>query len=183
MKKVTVAVLILIVIGYYSCERDDLCAEGTQTTADLVIEAFDVSLQDDSKNVFGLRIVGIDDEGNENGVLSGYDVVNTNQLVLPLRTDANETVYELYQNYAINDNGTPDDTSDDFVTGNKDEITIRYVRDDIFVSRACGFKTVFTNVSISIDAGDTDRWINRFQSEDDNQIIENEAEAHFKLFH
>ncbi|GAB1855588.1 DUF6452 family protein [Flavobacteriaceae bacterium MHTCC 0001] len=184
MKKISLIILtLIIVIGYNSCERDDLCAETTQTTADLVIETFNETSQEDKKNVIGLRIEGIDDEGNGTGVLTDYNVVNTNTLVLPLRTDVDETRYKLHQNYAINDNGTPDDTSDDMIEGNEDIITIRYVRNDVYVSRACGFKTVFSNVSITNDENDTDQWIGFFQAENVNQTIENEAEAHFKLFH
>lgn len=174
-----------ILIGSYSCERDDLCPETTQTTARLVIETFDVSLPENSKNVFGLRIEGVDADGTGIGVLDGYNVVTSNSLVLPLRTDTNVTTYKLHKEYAENDNGTPDDTSDDFIEGNEDIITITYITEDVFVSRACGFKTVFNNVQIRIDVDDMDddEWIRSITTESDNQIVENEAEAHFILLH
>ncbi|GGD08458.1 DUF6452 family protein [Hyunsoonleella pacifica] len=185
MKKVSVLILILLVVGNYGCERDDLCPESTQTTARLVIEAFDVSLPDDSKNIFGLRIEGINDNGEGNGVLENYNVVTSSELILPLRTDSDVTQYKLHRDYAIDDNDTPDDTSDDIITGNEDIITITYIRDDVFVSRACGFKTVFSNVQIRIDEDDVDNdeWIRSITTENDNQIVENEAEAHFILLH
>ncbi len=177
--------LLFVLIANYSCERDDLCPETTQTTARLVIEAFDVSLPDDSKNVFGLRIEGIDDEGNGIGVLDGYNVVTSNELILPLRTDSDVTKYKLHQDYTVNDNGTPDDTGDDFIEGNEDIITITYIREEVFVSRACGYRTVFNNVQIRIDVDDVDNdeWIFSIRTENDNQIVENEAEAHFILLH
>lgn len=185
MKKVGALILMLVLVGNYSCERDDLCPASTQTTARLVIEAFDVSLPDDSKNIFGLRIEGIDENGEGNGVLENYNVVTSSELILPLRTDADVTRYKLHRDYTINDNGTPDNPDDDFEEGNEDIITITYITEDIFVSRACGFKTVFNNVQIRIDVDDIDddEWIIAIQTENDNQIVENEAEAHFILLH
>jgi len=171
MKKTIILFLIAILIGNYSCERDDLCPEAVQTTASLVMETFDLSLPDDSKNVFGLRIQGV---GNDS-VLEGFNVVTSNSLILPLRTDADETQYKLHQNYSEDANGNPNG-------GNEDIITIRYIRNDVFVSRACGFSTIFTNVSITVE-DDGDTWIKLIQAENDNQIVEDEAQAHFKLFH
>lgn len=188
MRYIKLTILLLVFIGattQVSCERDDLCPETTQTTARLVMEAFDVSIQEDSKNIFKLRIEGIDDEGNGIGVLEGYNVVTSSSLVLPLRTDSNVTKYKLHRDYAINDNGTPDDDSDDFIEGNEDIITITYITEDVFVSRACGFRTIFNNVQIRVDVEDVDdnEWIRSIQTENDNQIVENEAEAHFILLH
>ncbi|MGC6432498.1 MAG: DUF6452 family protein [Jejuia sp.] len=183
IKKLSVFIIILggILIGIYSCERDDLCPETTQTTASVVIETFDALDPEQNKNVFGLRIQGIDNDE----VLEGYDVVSSGSLVLPLRTDADETQYRLHQDYEVDDNDTPDDPSDDIFLGNEDIITITYIREDVYVSRACGYKTVYNNVRIVLqdDSVDTDQWINRIQAENDNQIVENEAETHFKLFH
>ncbi|MEW4922738.1 DUF6452 family protein [Algibacter sp. 2305UL17-15] len=179
MKYIKIAIVVFVIGGIYlSCERDDLCPETTQTTAKLVMGIFDVAIPDDSKNVFGLRIQGVDNDD----VLEGYNVVTTNSLILPLRTDANETKFKLHQNYAIDDNGTPNDPDDDFATGNEDIITITYIKEDVFVSRACGYRTIFSNVGISIE-NDGDNWIQLIQAENDNQIVENETEAHFKLFH
>ncbi|WP_203258272.1 DUF6452 family protein [Hyunsoonleella ulvae] len=183
MKKVSVLAFILLLVCNYSCERDDLCPAATQTTARLFIEAFDVSIPDDSKNIFGLRIEGINENGESNGVLENYQGVSSSELILPLRTDADMTQYRLYQDSTINDNGTPDDTTDDFIEGNADVITITYIREDVFVSRACGFKTVFNNVQIEVDTDDTDQWIQSIRAVNDNQIVENEAEAHFILLH
>lgn len=181
VKYVIIGLGLLIIFGLYNCERDDLCPATTQTTARLVIETFDAQDPEQNKNVFGLRIQGVDNDE----VLEGYNIVSSGLLVLPLRNDVDETRYSLIQNTAINDNGTPNDTSDDFVTGNEDIITITYIREDVYVSRACGFKTVYNNVRIiqQEDSIDSDKWINRIQAENDNQIVENEAEAHFKLFH
>lgn len=181
MKKIVGLILIVITVGNYSCERDDLCPESTQTTASLVIQTFDALLPDENKDVIGLRVQGIEN----NAVLEGYNVTNTSNIILPLRTDADETSFRLHKQYAINDNNTPDDTSDDTIEGNEDIITVTYIREDVFVSRACGYKTIFKNVRIIREDNsiDNDQWINRVTAENDNQIVENETEIHFRLFH
>lgn len=176
-------IVILCIFGclfftQLSCERDDLCAASTQTTASLIIAAFDVSIPDDSKIILRLRIQGV---GNQD-VLETFNIVTTDSLVIPLRTDVNETQYRLHRDFSINDNGTPDDFSDDFTEGNEDIITVRYVRNDVFVSRACGFSTIFSNVSIEVEE-DEDNWIQLIQAENDNQIVKNETQRHFKLLH
>lgn len=176
MKKILA--LLLLFLAFNSCERDDICAETTPTTPSLIIRFYDISNQESNKNVFGLRVQGV---GNDN-VLDHYNVVTTDSIVLPLKTTQTSTQYLLHQDYGVDDNGTPDDTSDDFTTGNEDVITIAYATEEIYVSRACGFKTAFKNVTVSVE-DDGDKWIQIIQSVNDNQSVEDETAAHFKIFH
>lgn len=191
MKKISFLIILLITVGYYSCERDDLCPDSTQTTAKLILEAFDLSNQEDNKNIFDLRILGVGKEDDDVLVVklagSTTEIVydgsrDVDVVYLPLRTDADETQFKLRQDYAINDNGTPEDTSDDIIEGNEDIITISYDREELFVSRACGFRTVFKNVTVRIE-DDGDTWVKLIQSVNDNQSVEDEANTHFNLFH
>jgi len=171
-------ILLILILNYYSCERDDLCPESTPTTPSLIIDAFDINNQDDSKNIFGLVVTDI----NKENVLLGYDLVTTANIVLPLKTTENTTQFVLINDASINDNGTPDDASDDFYDGNQDVITIAYTREEIYVSRACGYKTIFKDVSISI-VDDGDNWIQLIQPINNPQSVEDETETHFNLFH
>lgn len=171
--------IITLAIGItISCERDDLCPESTPTTPSLIISTFDVSDQESKKNVFGLRIqgVGIDD------VLSGFNVVSTDSIVLPLNTNTNTSQYKLHSDYTYDDNGTPDITTDDIIGGNEDIITINYTREEVYVSRACGYKTIFKDVTISVE-NDGNNWIQQIQSVNNPQSVEDETAAHFNLFH
>jgi hypothetical protein len=71
-------------------------------------------------------------------------------------------------------------------TANPDTLTITYSREDIFVSRACGYKTIFKNVEVSIeneDEDDNENWILNTQSINDNLNVEDETEAHFNFAH
>ncbi len=177
--KILVIPLLLVAIISISCERDDICPDSTPTTPRLVIDLLDDTNSDNKKNVFDLVAIGVDNEF----VLPDYNFNDTDNLVLPLRTDENTTQYILIKEASINDAGTPDDTSDDFIDGNQDIITINYTREEVYVSRACGYKTIFRNVTLDLDESDPDQWIISRQSLTDNQSIEDETAAHFSMSH
>ncbi|MFD1162420.1 DUF6452 family protein [Hwangdonia seohaensis] len=171
--------IMVLVIGITaSCERDDICPESTSTTPSLIIDAFDIDNQEDVKNVFDLVVAGI---GN-NSVLPGYAITRTANLILPLKTTEDTTQYVLINEATINDNGTPDDTTDDFYDGNQDIITISYTREEVFVSRACGYKTIFKDVEVVVET-DSDNWIQLIQPVNNPQSVEDETATHFNLFH
>lgn len=171
--------IVLLTVGItISCERDDICPEITSTTPDLIIDLFDYSNEDSSKNVFKLVIAGV----GSDTVLPGYELVTSNQLVLPLKTTENTTQFRLLEGTTVNDNDTPDDDTDDYYEGNEDIITINYTRTEVFVSRACGYKTIFENVTVQLES-DEDNWIKSISPLNSNQSVEDETEAHFNLFH
>lgn len=184
--KFIISLTIILAISFTtSCERDDICPASTPTTPRLIIDFFDLSNQENSKNVFGIVVKGVDNDQ----VLEDFAVVNTAKLILPLKTEntetgelASSTQYTLYERSSIDDNETPNDTTDDIITGNPDVITINYNIELVFVSRACGFKTVFNNVTITIE-DDGNNWIKSKQSINDNQSVEDETTTHFNFFH
>ncbi|SFD24992.1 DUF6452 family protein [Algibacter pectinivorans] len=178
MKKISLLFIILITVGNYSCERDDICPGATPTTPRLIIDFLDAADSDIQKNVFNLVVIGID-----NGeILSEYQFTNSNNVILPLKTTDNTTEYILIKNASVNDNGTPNDETDDFIDGNYDAITINYSREEVYVSRACGFKTIFKNVTLTI-VEDDDNWMLSRQPLTDNQSVEDETTTHFNISH
>ena len=64
----------------------------------------------------------------------------------------------------------------------EDIITITYTTKQVYVSRACGFKTVFKNVALTVE-NDGDNWIQFIQSVNDNQTIENENAPNYNIYH
>ncbi len=162
--------IIVFIIGITaSCERDDICPESTPTTPSLIIDVFDINNQENKKNVFGLLITGV----GSNDVLPGYAIVSSDKLILPLKTDATSTQFKLHANYTNENN---------VIGGNEDIITINYNTEQVYVSRACGYKTIYKNVTLTIEP-DSDNWIKSKQSTNDNQSVEDEKAAHFKIFH
>ncbi|WP_159023467.1 DUF6452 family protein [Formosa sp. L2A11] len=178
--KYSFIIILLLAFCFLGCERDDICSNDTETTPKLIIRFYDVTNPnaDESLDVTNLVVQGV---GNDE-VLSDYNIVATDSIAIPLKTTDTITQYSLYEEYILDDNDTPDDDSDDTVTGNEDIITITYNVEEVYVSRACGYKTVYNNVSINLES-DSDNWIQLIQSVDDNQSVEDETEQHFKFYH
>lgn len=177
MKKIA---LFLILIAFLGCEKEDICPEDSITTPRLIIAFFDVETIEDQnpKNVFRFRAQGV---GNENPVDDLDGSSGKQKIALPLKTttedpnsEAFTTEYVLTKNYRVDNNGT--------VTGNEDIITISYTTEQEYVSRGCGFKTIFKNITLTVE-DDGDRWIQVIQSVDDNQIIADESATNFNIYH
>jgi Family of unknown function (DUF6452) len=179
MKKISAFIILLLLIIVASCEKDDICAEATPTTPKLILRFYDFASQDDTKRVPGLGITSLD-ENNNLLVISGINGITTDSISLPLRTDTDFTKFTFYKDYAVDDNGTSDFPDDDIISGNPDIVNINYEREDVYVSRACGFKTNFNNITVTVE-DDGDNWI--INSEIINSTVENETTAHVKIFH
>ncbi len=167
-------VITLAIIGVIlGCERDDICAETTSTTPNLIIDLYNATDTEKKKNVADLYVIGV----NQNAPLSNYNIVSTNKLILPLRTDIDSTQYILRKGTKLNNDGTINTA-----VGNVDTLTIKYTRNEIYVSRACGYKTIFENTSLTIKK-DTDNWILSRISLLDNNTLKDETKTHFNIYH
>ena len=163
MKKIVL--LLLLTITFSSCEKDDICAE--ETTPRLVLEFYDISNPSNLKNVLNLKVTG---EGQTE--LGTYNGVNKVELPIDITNDI--TKYSLILNSASS-------------TGaNEDFLQFNYTRQNVFVSRACGYKTIFElnatpNGVIKTDSTTPDGfWI-----QDSNIVttnIETENETHIKIY-
>ncbi|CAM3631778.1 DUF6452 domain-containing protein [Flavobacterium gelidilacus] len=163
MKKYIITSLVLLLaVSFWNCEKDDICAETTPTTPKLVIEFFDKLNGDNNKNLTNLQYFEI----NSTDTLTS-NAVST--LSIPLRTTESSTTFRLILN------GNDNDLTNDII----DDITINYERNEIYVSRACGYKTNF--ILNELDGfTTTNNWI--FVSGIANNIIDNEDETHVKIY-
>ncbi len=171
---------LCVLFAFLNCERDDICPEDVSTTPRLILEFYDISNQENIKNVSNLYVQGV---GNVTPLSSFTGNAAISLVELPLKTDDNSTQFRFIKDYTVDDNGTPNDDSDDIYSGNEDLITINYVTENVYVSRACGYKTTYKAVDIEFDATDMDRWILLAQPINDNQLIEDETTTHFKFYH
>ena len=109
-------------------------------------------------------------EDSESGKL--LNVFNEAKIKLPLKTDADISKYSLTLN------------SDTPTALNLDKIEIKYSRSNVYISRACGYKTVFTlNNSASFLVPENSLatlWIKKITITKPN--ILNEDETHIKIF-
>ena len=64
---------------------------------------------------------------------------------------------------------------------NIDVLNFNYSRNDIYVNRACAFRTTYEDFSAQIQAEGLDNWI--FSTEVIVSTIENENETHLTILH
>lgn len=165
MKKI-LFLLAICTLSFSSCEKDDICDGNTATTPKLVVTFYDKNNMSKLKNVTQLKVIG---EGMTNYYL--FDAES--EIKLPLKTIATSTKFSFQLN------------SGDESIANTDTIEFNYATSDIFVSRACGFKTLFTltptSPFIHTDSSVADGlWINSITVETAN--IQTEDETHIKIY-
>ena len=160
----------LITLLFISCEKDDICPETTQTTPRLVIEFYDLTNPDETLAVPGLFAIGLDNDDAQVPITN--EIVTTRSLIaLPLKTDATETEFLLYKSY---------DIVEGEIIGNPDKIKITYATEYVYVSRACGYKTIFDIQTFAITP-DEDLWM--IGSDIINEKLTNENDIHVKILH
>jgi hypothetical protein len=188
MKKI-ISLLLVFTFGLSSCEKDDICDPNTPTTPRLVIKFYDINNPTIPKDVVDLKVIGegkSETDGaiifNENAIGEAKYLANGNTISIPLKTDANSTSYTL-----ILDSQNPNAAAI-----NKDVIKFNYTHQDLYVSRACGFKTNFildaqddttTPPTVPFNQVDVDLkglWMQRLRVIEYN--IDNENETHVEVF-
>jgi hypothetical protein len=157
--------IILFTFTFSSCEKDDICAEGTPVTPRVIIEFYNAATPTVLENVTNLGII-------EPTLSTGFSFTAVSKIQAPLKTTADVTTLQFIQN------GSDTDTMND----NIDVITFNYQRVDEYVSRACGFKTLFylNETNPVVLTADGDNWIQNIVVTQPN--IENENEVHVKIY-
>jgi hypothetical protein len=167
MKKILFGLFtLLFALSFWNCEKDDICEEGTPTTPKLIISFYDNTSPTNTKNVTNLKVTA-------DGVSTSLNFNAVSKIELPLKTNADLVDYSLVF----------DSENTNVALQNEDKITINYSRKDIYISRACGFKTNFTlnaNPNGMVLTPDTDNWIKEITIQ--KFTIENENETHVKIF-
>ena len=180
MKKI-IAFLLILGFTSSSCEPDDICDPNTPTTPRMLIKFYDISNPSLQKNMdnLNLKVIG---EGMTEGVIlnptatgDAKYLATGNSILLPLKTEADVVKYKLILHYG--------DKNPLLV--NEDNLEFNYTRENIYVSRACGFKTIFNlnqgNPFILTDSTPADeKWIQYMRAEKLN--ITNENETIIKIF-
>lgn len=167
MKKLIIASIALIItFSLWNCEKDDICEEGTPTTPRMIVEFYDNLNPTVKKTVTNLGIVA-------DGMTTGILFNGVSKIQVPLQTTTDITKYSFIY----------DSQNVDLSLRNEDKITLNYTRNDAFISRACGYKTLFTlldNPNGIVKTIDTDNWIKEIVIQ--KYKILNEDEVHVKIF-
>ncbi|MBL0737225.1 hypothetical protein JI750_10035 [Flavobacterium sp. GN10] len=177
MKKL-ISLLLLFTFGLSSCEKDDICDANTPTTPRLVITFYDISNPTKTRNVSNLKVIG---DGMEQGIVFNESLAEDDSLryvtsgstvSIPLKVNDTISTFKFINN-SLNTTSI-----------NTDVIKFRYTTQNVYVSRACGFKTIFQlkNVLPFVQTdpdGDT-LWMTEIDLVNPN--IESENETHIKVY-
>ena len=166
MKKIVfIALSIILTLSFWNCEKDDICAEDTPVTPRIIIEFYDATATETLKNVSNLVVA-------EPTFTSGILYSGTSKIEVPIRTNATTTTLNFIQN------GGDTDTTND----NIDVVTFNYATQNIYISRACGYKTIFklNTTNPLVITTDSNNWIQNTNITQFN--IENENEVHVKIY-
>lgn len=167
MKILKALLVTTLIVGlFYSCEKDDFCTL-TPVTPNLIIRFYDRTETDVTKEALLLSVIA------EDKTDSLYTSEDADSIAIPLNTLATETVYILKKNEV-----------DGFETNNQYmQFTVSYTPEDDYVSRSCGYRVIFNEVSAEM-AGystSTEAWASEFSIEEES--ITSETNAHIYIYH
>ena len=108
---------LVLTLFFFSCEKDDICIEGSENTNRVTIGFID----NESGNQTGINLSFIKGINND----SIIDSFSGDKLKLPLMVNSNETKYVLEQNEI------------------KDTLIIFHQTNHLYLNRSCGFKSNF----------------------------------------
>tara|TARA_B100001559_G_C16287771_1_gene523667 strand:- start:184 stop:642 length:459 start_codon:yes stop_codon:yes gene_type:complete len=145
---------LVLTLFFLSCEKDDICIEGSENTNRISIGFID----NESKNPTGITLSFIKGINNDSIIES----FSGNELKLPLMVNSNETKYILEQNEV------------------KDTLIIFHQTDHLYLNRSCGFKANFliqSDTEITKNSG----WIREVSIEQDS--IFNEEKTNIFIYY
>lgn len=174
MKKI-ISFLLLFAFGLSSCEKDDICDPGTPTTPRLIISFYDINNPTVKKKVSRLTVLG---DGQTKGIIFNETATEDEKYItsgdsigIPLKTDADTATFSFTLN-------------SDNANINIDKLKFNYTRQNVYVSRACGFKTIFKldpqTPFEQIDSAGDGLWMQNIDPI--NYNIEYENETHLKVY-
>ena len=167
--------LIITFSIFVACERDDLCAEITPITPQLIISFKDANNTSESKVVESLAVYAI--KNNNLILIETINGINTDSIAIPLRNDIGVSNFKFYKNYSI---------IDEIIEGEENHIYLEYNAVEVFISRACGFINNYIGLSIfnydpNVFGTPAGTWISGYEVI--NSAVENENQAHVNIFH
>lgn len=159
--------LVVFLCAMQACERDDLCATSIPKSPRLVLRFADAANPGQFLAPTGLKVIY--PEVNDS-LPSGSGTFAQDSLGIPIPTGIGEinTLIILVEN------------ANDTLLRNADTLDLRYLANEVFVSKACGFKNDFILQSVSLRA-DNNNWIQSISII--NDTIQNEFQAAVRIVH
>jgi hypothetical protein len=151
MKKILVLILLTILI-FSACEKDDFCIQNP-ITPNLVLRFYDANDRETLKPVTSFYVWA---EGKD----TIFNNISKDSIYIPLNSLSTETIYNFSTDNIVN------------------QFTINYTPKEEYVSRSCGFKIIFNEVTFTSDT----TWITDFTPET-LTTIDHQTTAHVQIFH
>ncbi|AUC15344.1 hypothetical protein BTO06_09410 [Tenacibaculum sp. SZ-18] len=150
----------IITFTISACDTDDFC-EISSPTPNLILRFYDKDVNDDLKIVQRLSIIA---NGKTDSLYTNRSV---DSISIPLNTNVTETIYTFKRN-----------ESDGNLIGNETAtLTIRYTPEEEYLSRSCGFRFIFNNLTFEKTG-----WIDGL-SVTTLETINSQENAHVNIFH
>ena len=161
MNKTFLALFVLCVF-ITSCEKDDICNEGTPGTPSVVIRFYDHNNPSQSKSVQGFSFKEINQE-------KPYRILTGDSTALPM------DLSKSYTRYAVIISSNSSNTVADTLQFNHGD------RKDIYSRRACGFSAEYRLMDPPITVIGSPTWYIRYTILLDS--IRNEDQVHLAIYH
>jgi len=145
--------IFLVSVIFFACEKDDFCTQNP-VTPNLILRFYDNLDRETLKNVETFYVWP---EGKD----TIFENVSTDSIYIPLNSLATETVYNLSTGNDVN------------------KFTVTYTPEEEYISRSCGFRVVFNEVTFS---SNPTTWIKDF-TPSTLTTINNQNSAHVQIFH
>lgn len=117
------SLILLMVLILFSCEKDDICLEGTPATPRMIVLFKDYENPQAKKEVSELLIRGL-------GLVDSLTTFSGDSIAIPLRNNYEFTQYEF----------TLRTSSPTLLS---DSLQINHRQFDTYINRACGYKSTF----------------------------------------
>ncbi|QVY65486.1 DUF6452 family protein [Polaribacter sp. Q13] len=157
MKNSLHKIIVILVFGLLintSCTKDDFCLQNP-VTPKLVLRFYDDTNKETLKSVSTLYVWA---EGKD--TIANFNGTSLDSIYIPLNSLDTKTVYKF-------SNGTDVDT-----------FTITYTPKEKYVSRSCGYKVTFNDVTFYSD----NTWIKEF-TPSTLTTLDSQNIAHVQIFH
>ncbi len=167
MKKYVILLSTMICI--LACEKDIICIE--DTTPYLIIRFYDDDSPQFTKDVVNIKVEleGIEGFYEDESTITQF----TDSIAIPIQITEDLTRFKLTVSKL---------DEDENLVENQDNFELYYDRVNIYVSRSCGYKTVYNDASVTLE-DDDDNWIKVIETTESPLNITDETSAHVKIYH
>jgi len=161
---------IVILTTILACESDDICID--EITPYFIIRFYDADDPVFHKKVVDIKVQlgGIEGFYEDDGqTITAF----TDSIAIPIKVTEDITKFKLtiLQIDAL-----------DNLVENEDVFDLTYTRENIFVSKSCGYKTLYYGAITNLKE-DEDNWIKIIEPTEDPLNIVNQDAAHVKIYH